>query len=93
MTIFLILLNFEFRAVREFERTHYGWYCYLSFDFNRKSKQKESMFYREFQNIFISSEQIDEIRDQITDILEREDENDASDSYVDPDNTDFFTDD
>ena len=84
---FVILLNFEFRAVKEFEKTHFGWYCFLSFDINRQSqKNSEGYFDREFSNIFISSEQIDEIRNQITDILEREDETNETESA---DNTDF----
>jgi len=81
--ILVVLLNFEFRAVRELERTHYGIYCFLSFDINRQTfKSTPGYFDREFQNVFISSEQIEEIRDQITDMLEREDESNE------PENTD-----
>lgn len=73
--IFVVLLNFEFRAVRELEKTHFGIYCFLSFNINKSLiKGSPGYFDRDFRNIFISSEQIEEIRDYITDMLEREDE-------------------
>ena len=88
-TAFAILLNFEFRAVREFEKNHFGWYCFLSFDLNQyQGKNSKGYFDREFQNIFINSEQIDEIRNQITDILEREDEIDETENINNSDPND-----
>lgn len=91
--IFVVLLNFEFRAVRELERTHLGIYCFLSFDINRQSfKDSPGYFDNEFSNIFINSEQIEEIRDYITDILEREDETDETENIDDLNFTDPSTD-
>jgi hypothetical protein len=79
--LLVLILNFEFRAVRELERTHFGIYCFLSFDINRQSfKDSPGYFDTEFSSIFISSEQIEEIRDQITDMLEREDESNETES-------------
>jgi hypothetical protein len=79
--ILAVILNFEFRTVRELNRTHFGWYCFLSIDLNRPSEKRSGGYFdKEFSNVFINSEQIDEIRNQITDILEREDENYESDS-------------
>jgi|GEM_PF-4359253 len=91
--IIVLMLNFEFRAVRELERTHFGIYCFLSFDINKQSfKGSPGYFDREFRNIFISSEQIEEIRNQITDLLEREDESNETKNIDDLNFTDPSTD-
>jgi len=85
LTVFIVLLNFEFRLVREMERTHYGWYCFLSFNVNKQTTLKPGGYFdREFKNVFISSEKIEEIRDQVSDILEREDDDETNSNTVDP---------
>lgn len=90
IAVLAVMLNFEFRAVNELDKTHFGWYCFLSIDMNRTSEKKFSGYYdKKFSNIFISSEQIDEIRNQITDILEREDEDYENNSEDTADSSDI----
>lgn len=89
LVIFVFMLNFEFKAVKELDRTHFGWYCYISINLNQPSGHKfKGAFDQEFQNIFINSQHIDEIRDQITDILEREDQNYEIQNNFSSDNSD-----
>jgi hypothetical protein len=70
----------EMRVVKELERYHYGWFCLFSLDFGQESveKGKDHRHFEKFENIFISSVQMDEIRDQINYLLEDEDEEDET---------------
>lgn len=70
------LLGFEFKVVREFEDMHYGWYCSISIHEGDGLKiSKDRYFYSEqFENIFLSSEEMDEIKNRINYLLETEDE-------------------
>ena len=79
------MFSTEMRITKELGNYHYGWFCLFSFDFGdhqssgKKSFQKD---YAEFENIFISSQEMDEIRDQINYMLEEEDE--ENETVIDP---------
>lgn len=83
---FRVFFSFEIRAVREFENFHYGWYCSLSVDAgnNLKSSVPQNFYNEQFENVFLTSEEIDEIRNEINDLLYMEDEPDEKTQ-----NTDF----
>ncbi|MGI6393325.1 MAG: hypothetical protein ACOX2F_01110 [bacterium] len=79
------MLSSEMRVTREFERYHFGWFCHLSVNFNKpeSSKAKSPLLHGEkFGNVFISSEEMDEIRNQINYMLEAEDE--ENETTIDP---------
>ncbi|HNW82807.1 MAG TPA: hypothetical protein PKG52_07950 [bacterium] len=71
-----LFLGFEFRVVREFENLHYGWYCSFSINEGPALKTERSQYYynEQFENIFLNSEEMDEIKNQINYLLETEDE-------------------
>ena len=73
-----LFVGFEFRVIREFEDFHYGWYLSLSIRDGADLKNlKDQYFYtEESENIFLSSSEMDEIKNQINYLLESEDEAD-----------------
>ena len=83
--IVVIFLNFEFRVTRELKTTHMGLYCFLSFNLNTRENQdvNSDSFDKDFTNIFISLEQVREIRNLIDNILEEEEEFYESDEFTD----------
>jgi len=80
-----IIFSTEMRITKELEHYHYGWFCHLSFDSGRMESSKNRIPYlqdEKFENIFISSEEMDEIRDQINYMLEEEEE--ENETVIDP---------
>lgn len=82
-------IGLEFRMVREFDDIHYGWYCSISIHENENpGKKPDGLLYTgEFENIFLSSEEMDEIKNRINYLLESEDEENeqGSDKIYEPD--------
>jgi hypothetical protein len=73
------------RITKELGNYHYGWFCHFSFNFNHvNSSNVENPYLRDekFENIFISSEEMDEIKDQINYMLEEEEE--ENETVIDP---------
>ena len=75
---------------READTFHYGWFCNLAVDFNKskESAAKNAFFVPKFSSSVISSNEINEIRNQINYMLEAEDDadeeffNDFTDPFV-----------
>lgn len=90
-----LFFGFEFRAVKEFENFHYGWYCSLTMDVGEKTEAPfpKNLYDEKFENVFLSSMEIDEIRDQVDDLLETEDEEDEYDQNTTDPEEDHVVDD
>lgn len=71
-------------------RYHYGWFCFLTLDTFSKETAKTSRtaHFKSFENIFITSEEMDEIRNRINYLLEEED--DGNENPIDPDDETYF---
>ncbi|HRZ80274.1 MAG TPA: hypothetical protein P5044_09720 [bacterium] len=86
-----VFIGFEFRVVREFDDIHYGWYCSISINAGQNhGKKPDGLLYsEEFGNIFLSSEEMDEIKNRINYLLESEDEENEQDGgkIYEPDGT------
>lgn len=84
---FCLKLSFsiEMRFVKEMDNFHYGVYGLFSLDFGsvKKTQEKLYIFKEDFENIFLSSEEMDEIRNQINYMLEEEDENEVPTDFID----------
>lgn len=80
-----IMFSAEMRITKELGNYHYGWFCLFSFDFGHSESsniQKPWLQDEKFENVFISSQEMDEIRDQINYMLEEEDE--ENETVIDP---------
>lgn len=77
-------MSIEMNIVKEMDNYHYGWFCQLSVDFGGTKNTPRSDYYRfeKFENIFLSSEEMDEIRNQINYLLEEEEE--ENETVIDP---------
>jgi hypothetical protein len=79
------MFSTEMRITKELENYHYGWFCLFSFDFGHSESsniKKPWLQDEKFENIFMSSQEMDEIRDQINYMLEEED--DENETVIDP---------
>ena len=90
---FNIVLEAEMRVTKEADRFHYGWFCNLAVDFN-KSKENpapKSFFASEFGSSVLSSNEINEIRNNINYMLEAEDDADEEffSDFTDPFQVDY----
>ena len=85
---FNIMLEAEMHLTREAGRFHYGWFCNLAVDFNKseESVAKKAFFIPEFSSAVISSNEINEIRNNINYMLEAEDDADEEffNDFTDP---------
>ncbi|HPA55977.1 MAG TPA: hypothetical protein PLX56_04500 [bacterium] len=79
------MFSTEMRITKELGNYHYGWFCLFSFDFGHpdgSNIRTPRLQEEQFENIFISSEEMDEIRDQINYMLEEEEE--ENETVIDP---------